>query len=362
MRTRSWVAVVAMVGAVGTLAIACSSTTSEESPICDPAADPSCLLDGGDGDGSSTGDGSTDPDASGGDATIGDGASADAATDTGLVVLPDGSVILPDGAIVLPDGAVITDGGPLPPCVPGGTQCTNCIDDDGDGVVDWLDPECTGPLDDDEGSFATGIPGDNVDACKQDCWFDGNSGAGDDKCDMPAKCLVGSADPKCPYDPKAAADPKQCPPLSKACIDFCKPLTPKGCDCLGCCDVYKGGKVYKVKLVGACTYETLEDETKCPPCAQVPSCSNPCGECEWCLGKTELPPKCYPPPPDAGVPDASPPDGSTTPDGSTSPDAGGDTGAPPSTCPVGTGPACSPTAPCPTGHYCLTGCCIKAPS
>src|SRR3569833_3508623 len=46
-------------------------------------------------------------------------------------------------------------------CTPGGPQCSNCKDDDGDGLIDGFDPQCTGPFDNDEGSFATGIPGDN---------------------------------------------------------------------------------------------------------------------------------------------------------------------------------------------------------
>src|SRR5204863_6684485 len=58
----------------------------------------------------------------------------------------------------------------------GQTQCSDGIDNDGDGKIDYNDPECVGPLDNDEGTYATGIPGDNVDACKQDCFFDGNSG------------------------------------------------------------------------------------------------------------------------------------------------------------------------------------------
>src|SRR5689334_2847679 len=57
-------------------------------------------------------------------------------------------------------------------CTPNtGPQCSNCKDDDGDGKVDGDDPQCTGPLDNDEASFATGIPGDNIDAVDQDCFF-----------------------------------------------------------------------------------------------------------------------------------------------------------------------------------------------
>src|SRR5262245_31900708 len=59
-------------------------------------------------------------------------------------------------------------------------QCTDGIDNDGDGKVDYDDPECIGGYDNDEGSFAWGIPGDNnTDACRTDCFFDTNSGSGD---------------------------------------------------------------------------------------------------------------------------------------------------------------------------------------
>jgi hypothetical protein len=253
---------------------------------------------------------------------------------------PPGSTVLPDGAVMLPDGAVV-GADSMVGCVPGSTQCTNCKDDDGDGLIDWLDPECTGPLDNDENSFATGIPGDNIDPCKQDCWFDGNSGSGNDGCLFYTKCIPGSTEPKCPYDPAAAKDPKQCPPPSEKCIKYCKPLTPKGCDCAGCCQVFDPtGKMYTVKLTSTCTYETLSDPTKCPSCTQIPECSNPCGKCDFCLGKLTLPPDCYPPPSDGGV-DAPPP-------------------PPPGDCPAGV-TKCSPSTPCPSGQYCLTGCCVEPP-
>ena len=87
----------------------------------------------------------------------------------------------------------------------GVTQCNDGIDNDGDGKIDLADPECVSPLDNDESSFATGIPGDNVDACKQDCFFDGNSGMGDDGCQWELKCdpanIGAGAAASCPYDP-----------------------------------------------------------------------------------------------------------------------------------------------------------------
>src|ERR1051326_4622872 len=54
-------------------------------------------------------------------------------------------------------------------CAPGNPQCSNWIDDDHDGLIDGFDPECTGPADNDEATFATGIPGDNKAPVEQDC-------------------------------------------------------------------------------------------------------------------------------------------------------------------------------------------------
>lgn len=313
-------------------AVSCGGSSSET--VCDPTVT-ACDDTGG----------------TGGDGGGGDSVVTDATVDVEVGTpgsLPPGSTVLPDGAIVLPDGAIV---GPdaIVGCVPGSTQCTNCKDDDGDGLVDWMDPDCTGPLDNDESSFATGIPGDNIDPCKQDCWFDGNSGSGDDGCLFDLRCYPGYKDPKCPYDAKMAADPKKCPPPTTKCIEKCKPLTPKGCDCAGCCDVYDAaGTVHTVKLVSTCTSASLSDPTKCPVCTKIADCSNPCGKCDVCLGKLTLPPECFPKP-DAG-PDA-PPDATTD----TTPPP------PPSGCPEGF-PACSVSTPCPAGSYCLTGCCIKAPT
>jgi len=276
-----------------------------------------------------------------------DGFVVDATVEVGTPgSLPPGSTVLPDGAIVLPDGAIV---GPdaIVGCVPGTTQCTNCKDDDGDGLVDWMDPDCTGPLDNDESSFATGIPGDNIDPCKQDCWFDGNSGSGDDGCLFDLRCYPGYKDPKCPYDEKMAADPKKCPAPTAKCIEKCKPLTPKGCDCAGCCDVYDAaGVVHTVKLVSTCTSGSLSDPAKCPVCTKIADCSTPCGKCDTCLGKLTLPPECYPPG-DAGTDTRSPSDAPPPP--------------PPTACPAGL-LTCSVSTPCPAGQYCLTGCCVKPPA
>ncbi|MCA9583658.1 MAG: hypothetical protein KC416_17795, partial [Myxococcales bacterium] len=105
-------------------------------------------------------------------------------------------------------------------------QCNDGIDNDNDGDTDGVDLECTGPQDNDESSFATGIPGDNKDPKWQDCFFDGNSGAGDDKCRYHTGCITGD---------KPLTDP-DCE-VTQECVDFCGARTPNGCDCFGCCDV-----------------------------------------------------------------------------------------------------------------------------
>jgi hypothetical protein len=238
-------------------------------------------------------------------------------------------------------------------CDPNGPQCNNCIDDDGDGFIDYADPECVGPLDNDESSFGTGIPGDNIDPCKQDCFFDGNSGMGDDGCEWQLKCDPLSTEAKCPYDASyAASHTMECSASasqSQHCIDFCRRLVPNGCDCFGCCAI-PGGPT--IRLASTCTAKDFNDPTKCPPCTQVTQCSNPCGHCEICIGKPTLPPDC-----------------AATPDGGVPGDAGADSGTPPppppqcdSDFPISCGPGGSvPADGCPTGLSCLTGCCNPIP-
>jgi len=249
-----------------------------------------------------------------------------------------------DGGGTLIDGNTYSAGDGAPgTCTPllaaDGTspQCANCKDDDGDGLVDWLDPECAGPLDNDEKTFGTGIPGDNVDACKQDCFFDGNSGAGDDKCEWNLKCDPKNTSPsaECPYDPNY----KNCPATQvDACVKFCAKLTPNGCDCFGCCSITKpDGSTVDVKLSSTCSIADVNDPNKCQPCTKNTACQNDCGTCELCLGKTTVPASCTPtnPPPDSGTPPPS------------------------NTCSIEGAQACNVSTPCPNGTYCVTGCCIQ---
>ncbi len=217
-------------------------------------------------------------------------------------------------------------------------QCGNCADDDGDGLVDELDPDCLGPCDDDELGLSTGLATNQSAACRQDCYFDGDNGPGNDKCEWSHSCDPLSVAPdyppsgqaRCKYGANMGVD---CAGLfatqQKACTDVCLPLVPNGCDCFGCCELPGGSGKYH--FIGAgrgaqgCQRDTLDDPVACPPCTYVPSCFNDCGKCETCVDKA--------------------PDPSCNPG---------------SACPLGER-ACSPAAPCDFGDYCVTGCCVRAP-
>jgi hypothetical protein len=140
------------------------------------------------------------------------------------------------------------------------------------------------------------------------------------------------------------------------CTNFCKPLTPNGCDCFGCCEnpyYTAGGTVNQYVWAGSAnaakqgtcdaTMAKLTDSTACKACTPVPGCQNTCGHCELCFGKTTLPADCYPDmagqPMDGGVPT----DGSIIVPGQCDPGVQG-CGLP-------------GQAPCPPGYYCVTGCC-----
>ncbi|MBX3156419.1 MAG: hypothetical protein KF773_10505 [Deltaproteobacteria bacterium] len=246
------------------------------------------------------------------------------------------------------DGRPAFDAALPPGCtgpVAGAPQCSNCIDDDNDGYIDQNDIECTGPLDNDEGSFKTGLPGDNSDPKHQDCFFDGDSGAGNDGCDVHTCCLLG-------ITTQAACNaagyqgnyvPNNCPPpvgtkqVSDQCKMTCGSATPPGCDCFGCCTICEPGgtQCYDISINPAvspnCTQQTLADPATCHRCQKVTGCGpTMCGgeTCILCPGQDpgQLPPSC---------------------NGTTS-------------CPAGTA-SCAMGQACPANAYCDTGsgCCLS---
>jgi len=246
-----------------------------------------------------------------------------------------------------------TDAGPIVitpvKCLNQTYQCGDAIDNDMDGLTDWQDPDCLGPCDNTENSYYGGIPGQSGPACDVDCYWDANSGSGDDNCFWNHKCdplesmAPGTPEPfsKCAYDPNAniSGTNLDCTQLQQqqpqACLDFCLNITPNGCDCFGCCELPSGSGKYvwlgseEPAGTGSCTIADINDPTKCKACTPVTSCLNACAKCEVCIGKPDLPPECM------------------------SSD-GGTTGQ----CPMGVQP-CGEVGQdaCPSGYYCVTGCC-----
>jgi hypothetical protein len=216
--------------------------------------------------------------------------------------------------------------------------CGNCKDDDEDGQVDALDSGCLGPCDNDEMGLSTGLANSSA-ACRQDCYFDGDAGPGNDKCEWSQQCdelsvapnYPPSGEERCAYD--SAAMGVNCEVLmaeqDPSCLDNCLPLVPNGCDCFGCCELPADSKEYH--FIGAgrgaigCQLDQLDDPVACPPCTQVPSCLNDCKPCEACVGR--------PPQPSCQSP---------------------------ALCKEGQR-SCNPDAPCDFGDYCVTGCCVRAP-
>jgi hypothetical protein len=230
------------------------------------------------------------------------------------------------------------------PSVCGGhsLQCNDCIDNDGDGEVDSHDRECLGPCDNSEGpALSGGIGGETGGPCKADCYFDFGNGSGGDDCHWDHRCDPLEVSPdyppegdNCAYD-ESRLGSNECPAVqSDQCHDFCRPLTPNGCDCFGCCTFpeLNGGYVWLGKLdhgVGTCTFDSITDASKCPPCTPVEDCSNDCRPCEVCIGAPPPPPSCFE----------------------------GDAGTN-QQCPGGEQPCGLPgQAECAAGAYCISGCC-----
>jgi hypothetical protein len=220
-------------------------------------------------------------------------------------------------------------------------QCGDTLDNDQDGLTDWADPDCLGPCDNNEAGFVTNIPGgSSTNKCRRDCYFDQDSGTGNDDCmwdlwcdsDEPQALWCAFSDP-----PPSQAD---CPDnQSSLCLDVCLPLVPNGCDCFGCCELpaESGNYVYigsEDDVGPTCSLGDEEDPEKCHPCIPVEDCFDGCGHCELCLGKTELPEDCF------------------------DPDGGNDEQCPPEFPPCGL----PGQDPCPTDSYCVTGCCRPTPS
>ncbi len=242
--------------------------------------------------------------------------------------------------------------------------CADGIDNDGDGYTDMDDLHCFGPFDDDEETYATGIPGDNNGANgAEECPFDGNSGPGNDG----------------------------------VCCNLANPgenVTPNGCDDVGCCeiDINGNGTGEHVKIRDACDFAPAcaagstegcacaadgdcddgqfcvpdDDDgdgfcSTCLPCDPDPDCENTCECGELCYGGFTQPAE------DCGTdPGGTCPTGVTECPNGDADCSAGDTcqaGCCYPRCAEGVTP-CQVSSDCPIDfdYYCITGCCVEIPS
>jgi hypothetical protein len=232
-----------------------------------------------------------------------------ACTHTTELVPPRADAAVVDAQLSLPDAGVQA------PCGNGACACSNGIDDDLDGLRDGFDPECSAPFDNREDSFAIGAHGEDQDTKCQDCFFDDDSGG---ECKRARSCALDGT-------PASGTGACRSCTVEPSCKDSCLPRVPNGCDCYGCCEVWRdGARLPPVLLTQDCSLANLTNPDVCTPCTPAIGCVNPCETCELCTGRTlqDLPASCG---------NAATCEGAVT---------------------------CASEADCPSLHYCLQGCCV----
>ncbi len=221
------------------------------------------------------------------------------------------------GGVNTGGGGVVNPPTEIAPCGNQTFECGDLIDNDNDGLLDSVDPDCLGPCDNSEDSYFPDLPSNTNNSCKLDCYWDSGDGSGDDDCFWSHECDTHEVSPdfyptpwlgnNCAYvdeahtiNPPGATCGDLFATQSQLCLDTCGPLTPNGCDCFGCCELPAGsGQFVFTGSVGAnentvCTLADVNDPTKCHPCRPVAACLNDCGPCEICIGKPEPDPGCDP--------------------------------------------------------------------
>ncbi len=212
-------------------------------------------------------------------------------------------------------------------------DCGNCLDDDADGKIDSDDPDCLGPCHNTESLYYGNIPGQSGGNCERECYFDSDSGVGNDDCRSDQRCDPLEPEPdSCPYDPDSGVSCEESAlPASDKCLDTCLPLVPNGCDCFGCCQI--PGALTPVWLgtevdgKPTCDRDSIADPESCRPCTLNTTCFNRCENCEICVGKPQPPPNCG----SSEMPQECPPSSE--------------------------GCGLPGQSDCSQDHYCITGCC-----
>lgn len=171
--------------------------------------------------------------------------------------------------------------------------CGDCSDNDSDGLVDLADPDCLGVCQTAEDTFFVAVSLQNQGRCSQDCYFDDDSGFGNDGCSWSHHCDELSIAPdfppegeECAYAPVRPIQGSSGVTCISAiemqptqCLESCLTRTPPGCDCFGCCVFPEAATAVWIGSNDGnqptCTRDSVADPQRCRPCSQVPSCLGP---------------------------------------------------------------------------------------
>ena len=195
-------------------------------------------------------------------------------------------------------------------------ECGDLLDNDNDGLIDQYDPDCLGPCDNTEASYFGGIPGQNNAPCKMDCYFDQDTGPGNDDCYWNHECDPLDVAPAYPPEgldkatsriasttrrPRARLRPPRAPSSSTSkalCVSATAGrsrrtvVTASAAASCPRAAANTSGSARPSMVWGAATSTSLMIRTSASRVRRCKACLNGCGHCELCIGKETLPDDC----------------------------------------------------------------------
>ena len=226
-----------------------------------------------------------------------------------------------------------TGGGKIPV---GQTQCSDGIDNDGDGKIDYADPECVGAARQRRELVRDRHPGRQRRRLQAGLLLRRQLGHGRRRLRVAAQVRSDEHERAVPVRPGVR-------PVSTRTSARCRRRSRRAASttarswsrtaATASAAASVPGAPTPIRLVATCTAEGLRQSRRSArACTQVTQCMTPCGHCDYCIGKDTLPADCTPDPTAARPTPARP---ATRPAGSTA----------------------SIRRMCPTDTGCVTGCC-----
>ena len=160
------------------------------------------------------------------------------------------------------------------PAVPGGAgggkvgnpQCSDGIDNDGDGKIDYADPECVGGAGQRRELVRDRHPRRQRRRLQAGLLLRRQLGHGRRRLHVAAQVRSADDERGVPVRPgvrhPARDECSLSSSQSQTCVDKCQKLVPNGCDCFGCCAV--PGASTPIRLVATCTAKDFGDPDEVP--------------------------------------------------------------------------------------------------